>query len=169
MKHVSRIAFSRVAPLLFLYCSPLASAHATVGTARAVPPPIRAAGLAERIGDIMISCSGVPNTTLTGNFTVALATNISNRISSGNALSGIVFTVNSGAGPQAVVTAPLLLNRNTLVFNGVPFTFSAQGSVSFLIAGIRANASGVPAGNQIIASLGVNAAGLPLMAAQVVV
>src|SRR5258708_9923172 len=117
MKHVSRIVFSVVAPLVFLGCAGPISAQAIVCTASAVPPLIRAEGLAERIGDIMITCSGVPNSTLTGNFTVALATNISNRISSGNTLSGIVLTVNSGAGPQAVVTAPLLLNRNTLVLH----------------------------------------------------
>ena len=145
------------------------SAQSNFCVTSAVPPIVRAEGLAERIGDILYTCSGVPNKMLTANFTVALNTNISNRIAAGSTLSGIVFTVDSGSGPQPVPVQPLLVSQNTLVFNGVPFGFSPQGSAAFRIAGIRANANGVPVNSQIIASLAVNAAGLLLASSQPVV
>ena len=145
------------------------SAQSNFCVTSAVPPIIRAEGLAERIGDILYTCSGIPNKMLTANFTVALNTNISNRIAAGSTLSGIVFTADSGAGPQPVLAQPLLVSQNTLAFNGVPFGFSPQGTAALRIAGIRANASGVPVNSQIIASLAVNAAGLLLASSQQVV
>src|SRR5579863_311270 len=145
------------------------SAQSNFCVTSAVPPIVRAEGLAERIGDILYTCSGVPNRMLAANFTVALNTNISNRIATGSTLSGIVFTVDSGSGPQPVLAQPLLVSQNTLVFNGVPFGFSAQGTAALRIAGIRANASGVPVNSQIIASLAVNAAGLLLASSQPIV
>ena len=92
----------------------------------AVPPIVRAEGLAERIGDIEIDCTDSPNNTLTLNLAVLTNTTISNRLSTGNTLTGIVFTEDSGTGPQAVTVQPMLINSNTLAFNGVPVTFSPR-------------------------------------------
>lgn len=134
-----------------------------------MPPIVRSEGLTERIGDILYTCGGVPNTTFTGNFTIALNTAITNRISAGNTLTGIVFTVDSGSGPQPIMVQPVLSLPNTLVFNGVTFTLSPQGGLDLRVSGIRANATLVPIDNQIIASLGINVVGLPLTMSQVVV
>ncbi len=131
-----------------------------------VPPVVRAEGLSERIADVVYVCSGSPNLPITGNFTIALNTEISNRLSAGNLLTGIVFTIDSGTGPVPVLMQPYLNSSNTLVYNAVPITMPAQGSVQIRIAGIRANATRVPAGQQIVASLalnGANLAGLAVM------
>src|SRR5580658_4826224 len=90
---------------------------------------VRAEGLAERIGDIVFNCTGAPNGTLSVNLSVQLNTSVSNRISSGNALTGIVLTVDSGSGPQAVTVEPLLLTPSSIAWDGVPLTYSAQGAL----------------------------------------
>ena len=127
--------------LLFSLPAAILSAQSVICTTSAVPPIVRVEGLAERIGDIGIVCTGQPNATLIANFTVSMNANITNRISSGNTLTGIVFTVDSGIGPQAVLSQPLLLTPNTLSFGGVSVAFSAQGSVALNIADIRVDTS----------------------------
>jgi uncharacterized protein (TIGR03437 family) len=115
---------------------------------------VRAEGLAERIGDIVFNCTGAPNGTLSVNLSVQLNTSVSNRISSGNVLTGIVLTVDSGSGPQAVTVEPLLLSSSSIAWNGVPLTYSAQGALTIRIADIRVNAAGVNVNGPIIATLG---------------
>ncbi|HEY4361737.1 MAG TPA: hypothetical protein VGN17_12235 [Bryobacteraceae bacterium] len=154
--------------LLFL-CAGLAAAQSNFCVTSAVPPLVRAEGLTERTGDIVYQCSGTANATLAANFTVAMNTNITNNVSSGNTLTGIVFTVDSGGGPQPVLVQPQLTGPNSLVFNGVVVGFSAQGTAALRIAGIRVNARPVPLDAPIIASLGVNAAGLLLTVSQTIV
>ena len=90
----------------------------------------------------------------------ALNTEISNRLSSGNLLTGIVFTIDSGASPVPILMQPYLSSANTLVYTGVPISMPAQGSVTIRIAGIRANATRIPTGQQIIATLALNGASL---------
>lgn len=124
------------------------------------PVVVRAEGLTERIGDIVYDCGGIPNTTLTGNFTVFLNANVTNRISSGTTLTGIVFTIDSGSGPQPVLVQPTLNSQSSLVYNGVGLTYSPQGRAVLRIAGIRTNATQIPVGNAIAASLAINGAGL---------
>jgi uncharacterized protein (TIGR03437 family) len=155
--------------ILFLTLSGLAGvvlAQPITCVTSAVPPIVRAEGLAERIGDIEIDCTDSPNDTLTLNFAVLTNTTISNRLSTGNTLTGIVFTEDSGMGPQAVTVQPMLINANTLAFNGVPVTFSPQGAVSFRISDIRVNATVVPVGAAIMASVSLN---IPVNMPQIVV
>lgn len=135
----------------------------------ATPPIVRAEGLTERIGDILLTCTGTPGNTINANITIGLNTNLTNRISSGTTLTGVVFTIDSGAGPQPVLTQPLLFNLDTLAYYGVAMTFSPQGQVNLDIAGIRANATQIPVGTQIRASISVNNAGLALTFSQVTV
>ncbi len=123
-----------------------------------MPPVIRAEGLTERIADVVYTCTGSPNLPLTGNFTVSLNTEISNRLAAGGLLTGVDLTVDSGSGPQAVLIQPLLVSPNSLVYNGVPIVMSSKGTVEIRIADIRANATRIPNGSNVIASLALNAA-----------
>src|ERR1700732_3461788 len=94
-----------------LVCASILSAqpiqNATCVTS-AVPPIVRAEGLTERIGDILYACTGAPNTTFTGNFSIALNANVTNRISANTTLTGIVLTADNGSGPQAINVQPIL-------------------------------------------------------------
>src|SRR5271154_1710539 len=72
------------------------SAQPDICATSATPSIVRIEGLAERVGDIVYSCTGAPNSTVTVNFSISLNTNISNRISSGNTLTGLIFTIDNG-------------------------------------------------------------------------
>jgi uncharacterized protein (TIGR03437 family) len=154
---------------LILFSSGFVFAQTTFCTTSAVPPIVRAEGYAERVGDIRMSCTGAPNGTLTGNFTFILTATITNRLSNGNTLTGIVFTVDSGSGPQPVLVQPTMVNPNSLVFNGVPVAFSPLGTANLAIAGIRVNATQVVVQTPITASIAINAAGFPITTSPLVV
>ena len=125
-----------------------------------VPPVVRAEGLSERVADVVYVCSGSPNLPVTGNFTITLNTEIANRLSSGNLVTGIIFTIDSGSGPAPVLTQPYLSSSNTLVYTNVAIPMPPQGSVTIRISGIRANATRIPAGQKIFATLALNGASL---------
>jgi uncharacterized protein (TIGR03437 family) len=138
--------------------SAVASAQSanTVCVTSATPVLVRAEGRAERTGQITYDCTGTPNTQISVNLTIALNAHVTNRLSSGNMLSGIVFTIDTGLGPQAVPIAPLLQGSGTVVFNGVNFTLSSMGKAVLNINNIRGNATELGPTAYFIASLGVN-------------
>src|SRR5579883_2992981 len=71
-------------------------------TAAAQPPLVRQEGLTERTGDIVLTCSGgTPNLQVTGNLTLFLSVNITNRVAPGtNRVTDVVFTADNGSGPR---------------------------------------------------------------------
>ena len=122
------------------------------------PPLVHAEGVAERVGDIVLSCSGgSPGNVATGNFSVFLNTAITNKISGGNA-SGAVLTIDTGAGPVPSAVPAKLSDTDQVSFNGVSFTVPANGQVTLAIDGLRANASALPSPTtgQIVAWLAIN-------------
>lgn len=141
-------------------------AQSSVCVTSATPPIVRSEGLTERIGDILLTCNGTPGNTVNANVTISLNTRITNRLSTGADLTGIVFTIDSGSGAQPVLTPPLLSGSTALAYYGVALTFSPQGSANLLIAGIRANANLLPVGASIMASISINNAGLALTSSQ---
>lgn len=163
MQYRSRLFLGLLISVGFLYGQP----NVCVPTAGF--PGVRAEGLTERVGDITYNCSGVPGATITGNFLISLNVSLTNRLSTGNTLTGIVFTEDNGTGPQPVLVQPVLNNQNGLVYNGVTVTFSAQGTVTLRVAGIRANATQVPPGVPIVANLGINSTLVQLNPSQLTV
>lgn len=147
----------------------LMAAQPNVCTTTAAPVIMRAEGLTERIGDILYTCSGAPSSQLTVNLSVQLNTGITNRLSSGNTVTGPVLTVDNGSGPQAVTVQPILQSPNNLIWNGVPLQYSAQGKLTIDIAYIRANATGLPAGGQIVAQLSMSSGSLLITQSSLVV
>ncbi len=134
----------------------LVAAQPNACATSASTPIVRGEGLTERIGDISFNCTGAPNSTISVNLSVQLNTSITNRISTGNIITGTVLTVDSGSGPQAVTVQPLLLSPSNIAWNGVPLTYSPQGALTLQISDIRANADGISQGGQIIATLGIS-------------
>ncbi len=119
-------------PVLLLLGAGSIMAQPAVCVTSATPPLVRAEGLTERIGDILLACTGTTGNTLNANVTVGLNTNLTNRVSTSSTVTGVVFTIDSGLGPQPVLTPPLLVGPSTLAYNGVNLTFSAQGAVNLL-------------------------------------
>ncbi len=161
-------SLSRIS-LFTLIGASAAYSQTTFCTTSAVPPIVRSEGLAERVGDLLINCVGAPGATITGNFTFILSTALSNRLSGANTLTGIAFTVDSGMGPQATPIQPLLVNQFSLVFNGVPITFSPQGTAKINLAGIRVNATPLPIDSPITESVAINMGGFPITTSPLVV
>src|SRR5262249_460310 len=74
----------------------------------AVPPIVKGEGIAERTGDIALNCSGgAPGAIVDGNLSIFLNVNIANRLV-GNAFTGVIFTIDTGSGPQPVNLTPTI-------------------------------------------------------------
>ena len=123
-----------------------------------VPPIVHTEGLAERIGDIVFNCAGgTPGARITGNLSIFLSVNITNRVA-GNTVTGVVFTIDNGSGPQPANVSGTITGPSSLVYNGLSFTLSPAGTATLRIANIRGAASQVSplANNSVQAFLGFN-------------
>jgi uncharacterized protein (TIGR03437 family) len=104
-----------------------------------VPLQVRAEGLTERVGDILLQCSGyTPGVTLSGNLTVFLpGFNITNRIDANNQTQDAVLFVNYGSGfvPTGIAG---LVTAGSMAFSGLSFTVPSTGNLSIRISNIRA-------------------------------
>jgi uncharacterized protein (TIGR03437 family) len=137
----------------------------------AVPPIVAGEGITERIGDIVMSCTGgTPGAQVTGNFSVFLNVNITNHVS-GNTVTDVLFTVDNGSGPQPVNTPGMLVGTNQLVYNGLSYALSSMGSALLRIANIRAaaNLTGLGPNHPINAFLSFNLTGPPSTNSQLLV
>src|SRR5258705_5540694 len=123
----------------------------------AVNPPVRAEGITETLGDILLICSGgSPGSMITLNLAIFLNVGITNRISTTNA-TDVSLTVDTGSGPVPATVPGLLQSSNAVSFNGITFTVPASGAVNLRVSNLRGNVSQVGAGFQPIqAVLSVN-------------
>ncbi|HYO83124.1 MAG TPA: IPT/TIG domain-containing protein, partial [Bryobacteraceae bacterium] len=107
-----------------------------------VTPILRSEGVAERLGDIVLTCTGAPNTTVRGNLTVFLNTTVTNRdLGSGN-LDAILAIDEVPAGVPA-----RLDGTNRVTWSGLTITIPASRQTSLRISNLRGDASigGAPA------------------------
>jgi uncharacterized protein (TIGR03437 family) len=129
--------------------------------AAAQPPLVRSEGITERVGDIVLNCTGgAPATHITGNLSLFLNVNITDRVASNGSgqVTGMILTVDTGSGPQPVNVPGVITGPGAMVFNGVSFTLSATGSATLQLSNVRAAANEVqvfPA-NMIRATLAYN-------------
>ena len=138
------------------------SAQTTSGGLNCLPsanlPLVHAEGVAERVGDLVLSCSGgSPGTIASGNFSVFLNTAITNKIDADHTVD-VVLTIDTGSGPAPSAVAAKLVANNQVAFNGVSFTIPADGKVTLGVANLRANAAALPSASHqpIMANLAVN-------------
>lgn len=142
MTKLLRLSFS----IVLLTCA-LATAQAQLLTcvAGSLPPVVHVEGITEQAGDIVLNCSGgAANATITGNLTIFLNVNITNRVI-GSTVTNLVFTVDNGFGPQPSNVPGLIQGNSALVFNGLSFQLSQNGTAILRIANLRvaANQAGV--------------------------
>ncbi len=120
-----------------LACLSFVYAQSLTCAASANPPIVRAEGITERTGDILISCAGgQPNTVITGNLTAFLDVNVTNRLVSDGSMD-IVLTANG----QPSNVAARQYAANAIVWNGFSFQLSPAGAADLRIANLRGNAS----------------------------
>ncbi len=129
-------------PLFSIFFAGSVLAQNLTCNAAAQPPLVRMEGVTERTGDILLTCSGGnPGALITGNLTLFLSVNITNRLAASNTVAGVIFTADNGSGPQPINAAGMLTALGTLVYNGASFMLSSTGSVTLRIANIRAEAN----------------------------
>jgi uncharacterized protein (TIGR03437 family) len=145
---------------LTFVCASLAQTTPFSGRCQAASTPllVHSEGLAERIGDIGLQCSGATSgSTFSANLTLFLPVNITNRIDATNLTRDAVISVDLGGGftPTAV---PGQVSGNSITFSGVTFTAPASGNVNLRVSGIRAAIaqSGAVQGSPISALLSAN-------------
>src|ERR1022692_4078768 len=71
----------------------------------ASPVQVRAEGLTERLGDVVLQCSGAnPGTVFSGNFTLYFPVSVTNRVDANNQTRDAVISVDLGSGfvPTAI-------------------------------------------------------------------
>ena len=113
-------------------------------TANAVPALVRQEGLTERVGDIILNCSGGPPAAqVTINLTLFLSTNITNKISQVGT-QDVNLTIDTGAGPVYAGMDPVPQGPNSVAYNGLKFTLSNAGSVTLRFANLRAAVALIP-------------------------
>jgi len=118
----------------------MASAQGLTCAGTAVTPLVRAEGLAERLGDVVLECSGgAPGAVIKENLTVFLSVNNTNQLLTNGVLDA-QLTVDTGAGPVPSVS-PRPAGPSALAFNGVEFTLPASGKVALRITNLRGDVS----------------------------
>jgi len=153
----------------------------------AVPPQLRAEGMTELIGDIVITCTGgaaLPNGTIlpTANITVSLGTNVTSRLlGSSNQSEALLMIDEPGSGLPAVLanTGPSAPQTPCVVAGSVPVVGAGPGGCVQVVNNIAVPAPGSgtvpvmsaqgggPAANMylgVVAGNQVTFAGIPIMA-----
>ncbi|HYI92783.1 MAG TPA: IPT/TIG domain-containing protein [Bryobacteraceae bacterium] len=120
----------------------------------AVPPLVKVEGVAERMGDIALSCTGQPNQSIVGNLTVNLNTTITNRLLTNNKLD-VALTAHTGSGTTLLATAERL-GVNQAVFAGVTIPFGPSGLTELRVTNLRGDVSRMGVLQSIQATLAFN-------------
>lgn len=160
--------------LIFTLLTPaFAQTSALTCSPSAVPTLVRSEGVAERIGDILLQCSGgAAGAVVTGNLSLFLPVSVTNRVNADNVATDVSLVVESGSAPPATVVGRVA--GQSITFNGISFTVPATGGVTLRVSNLRANASQLGAANnqrlpvQISTTLGSVLVGNPVTAAQAV-
>jgi uncharacterized protein (TIGR03437 family) len=131
------------------------------------PLQVHAEGLAERMGDLVLRCSGAnPGSVLGGNLTVYLPIPVTNRIDQNNQTHDTVLSVDTGSGFAPTALAALV-SPNSVSFNGLSLA-APTGSINLKVSGIRGAVSqlGLISPQPVVASVSFS---IPLAQAQTVV
>jgi uncharacterized protein (TIGR03437 family) len=143
LTRIGKRAAARVCLFSFLVCAAFAQTTPFNGRCQVSSSPnqVRSEGLAERMGDLALQCSGAtPGASFGGNLSLYLPVSVTNRIDAANFTRDAVLSVDLGSGfvPTALAAQ---VSGNSVAFNGIQFTTPANGSVGLRISGIRAAVS----------------------------
>src|SRR5438874_6782571 len=116
----------------FTVCAAFAQTQPTPFSGRclaiSVPTMVRAEGLAERLGDIALQCSGfLPGAVFSTNLTLFLPVNVTNRLDDNNLTRDAVLSVDYGSGFVPTGLGGRVSNHS-IAFNGINFTVPAGGN-----------------------------------------
>ena len=106
--------------------------------ATAVPTIVRTEGLSERVGDMLLNCSGgAPAATIRGELTlISFSGPITNKTLPNGALD-IILTASSGSGEAILNTQAFATASNQVTFPSVQFNLSSTGTAVLRITNLR--------------------------------
>ena len=132
----------------------------------AVPTQVRSEGLTERLGDIVLQCSGSQaGATISTNLAVYLPVQVTNRINSNNQAADATVSVDYGAG-YTVTAVPGLVSPAGITFNALSLTAPAGGTFKIKVSGVRGAIHQGPSAQPVVANISFS---FPLDHSQVVV
>ena len=115
--------------------TPSSTARCQVTTS---PLPVRAEGLTERLGDIVLQCSGaIPGSVFSGYLTLSLPVTVTNRVDASNLTRDAVVSVDLGSGDVPTGIAGQV-SGNSISFNGISYTAPPSGNINLRISNVRA-------------------------------
>jgi uncharacterized protein (TIGR03437 family) len=127
------------AGLGFAFCSIAAGANAQLTCdATAEPAQVRAEGLSERLGAIVLTCQALSGDTVNGfSLSLVVSAPVTNRLT-GDTANDVVLTADTATGRVPVGGAPRLIGDNVLAFEQFSFPLPADGRTAFRITNVRA-------------------------------
>jgi len=134
------------------------------------PQQVRSEGLAERMGEITLTCGGgAPGQVINDSLYVFLSVPITNHLSSSGAVDAIL-TADTGSGPISTGAVASLIGSG-IGFEGIQVTLPASGAVSFTISNVRGAVAqrGLANFGPIMATLATSGNELSLLQSQVMV
>jgi len=135
----------------------------------AVPPTIRSEGLAERVGDYVMDCSGgIAGAPVTVNFTLFLNTAVTSRILALPSTTEALLLIDEPApGAQVLnvnVFPGLLSGGNSISWQNISFAEPGAGAHRiFRLTNVRANANGIAGSPSMVQALLSSSAGVSIM------
>jgi hypothetical protein len=168
MSGISRL----LAFTLFLLIPATSLAQPTVVcTVSANPLIVRAEGLAEQMGEIVIDCSGgAPGSHVTGTLYVFLSVPITNRVDA-DGITDAVLTADTGSGTPVSTGAVARMTGNGISFGPIDVTLTATQRVTFRIGNVRGAVAvqGVNSTSPIVAAFGTSGSSLLFLQASAIV
>jgi uncharacterized protein (TIGR03437 family) len=117
---------------------------------------VRTEGLAERMGDIRLSCNGgTPGLTVTGNLGISLSVPITNHLTPGTP-GDIQVTIDTGSGPVQASFNAQLTGPTTVSLAGLSFTTPPAGPVNIRVNNLRGSIGTMSTGQVVTATLAIN-------------
>ena len=143
--------------LISLAASSLSAQSPILCNTTATPLMVRAEGLAETVGTLLLSCSGgTAGQTVVANVTALFPTSITNRVNS-NGTPDLVITLDTGSGPMPIGNAPVLSATNTVALNNLSVTIPGTRTFTLTLSNVRLAVGLLPPSTNIIASFSSSA------------
>ncbi|MGE5648260.1 MAG: hypothetical protein ACM336_20980 [Acidobacteriota bacterium] len=134
-------------------CALSSAASSLTCTPAAVPANVRAEGLTERLGDIVLSCQGTPNAAVSGSLTLFVPVPVTNRLLPGDVIDATLTTGADTTQQNSTGATASLTGTNAVTFANASFTTSSAGTAYLRISNLRAAVAGFGVDHPITATL----------------
>lgn len=104
--------------------------------ATADPLQFRSEGITEPLGDVVLTCAGPSNGTVSASFILSLTHPVTNKLISDQFVDAQII-VGTTTGQRVLASSALLVNPRVLSFESFSFTMPSNGLTSFQFKGLR--------------------------------